>query len=533
MVRWLLALLALSSCVNHANEINVTAPSGEKLKLGASETLRINLLSEPPTLDWQLADDTTSSLVITNITEGLVGYDLASSGPTMKLAPALALKWESSEKARIWKFTLRNDVKWTDGVPFTAQHAIDGIKRLLDKATASPYAYFVFAIKNAKAFNEGKVPWSDVGVKQTGPLEITFELEKPMGFFPSLLAHASTYPVRLDVVQKYGPLWTQPENIVTLGAFKLRVWQHDNLLVLERNDAYYGDKPALKYIAAYMVQEQMTAINLFDSGRLDSVYRPPSIELKKLRNRPEYHEGGTLMMNYYGFNIKKKPMDNPLVRRAINEAIDRKEIAQMLGGGEIPLPCWLVPGVLGYTENVGIKFNPEKAREDLAKSGYAKGLPKIEIHFNTNEDHQRIAENVQAQLRRNLGLTDIEVKNEEWKVYLNDLKTNPPQIFRFGWMADYADPDNFMTVMASYSENNHVGYKNPKYDELIERAATLTDDKERTRLYIEAQKLMCEEDDVTIPLVVSRNHLLISRRVHGYPINVIERYEFKGVTLDR
>jgi len=507
-------------------------PNGEKLHLSPKETLRINLNTEPPTLDWHQADDTTSSLVITNIMDGLVGYDLAGSGSEMKLAPALATKWESSDHARIWKFTLRSDVKWSDGVPFTTQHAIDGVRRLLAKETASSYAYFLYNVKNAKAFNEGKVPWEKVGVKQTGDWELTFELEKPMGFFPSLFAHSSTYPARLDVINKYGALWTQPENIVTLGAYKLRVWRHDNMLVLERNENYYGTKALTKYIAAYMVQEQMTALNLFDSGRLDSVHKIPSIELRNRRNTKPYREAGTLLMGYYGFNLNKAPTNNLLVRRALVEAVDKSEIVKMLGGGESPLPCWITPGVLGYDENVGLKFDVAKAKEDLKAAGYAdlSKLPKLEIKFNTNEDLQRIAENVQAQLKRNLGV-NVEIKQEEWKVYLKSLKADAPVIFRFGWLADYPDPDNFMTILASYSDNNMVHYKNPKFDEIVEQAGSETDDTKRKSLYLQAQKMICETDTAVMPLFAGRNHLLVSDRIENYPINVMERYEYKGVRL--
>ncbi len=524
-----LLLIAFCSCTR-SNEITVTTPAGEKLHLKPSETLRINLNTEPPTLDWQQSDDTTSALIINNIMDGLVGYDLRQSLTTMKLAPALAESWQAADHARIWKFSLRQGVKWSDGVPFTAQHAIDGIKRLLDKQTASSYAYFLFNVKNGKLFNEGKVKFDQVGVKQTGPFEVTFELEKPMGYFPSLLAHSATFPARLDIIEKYGPLWTQPENIVTLGAFKLKVWQHDNMIVLERNEGYYGDKASIKYIASYMVQEQMTALNLFDSGRLDSVHKIPSIEIRNRQKTPYYREANTLLMGYYGFNIKKSPTDNLFVRKAINAAIDKKEISKMLGGGEIPLPCWIVPGVLGYDDKIGIPFDKARAREYLKQAGYSdpSKVPKLEIKFNTNEDVQRVAENIQAQLKRNLGL-NVEIKQMEWKVYLNELKVNPPVMFRFGWLADYPDPDNFMTILASYSENNHMGYKSKIFDDLVERAASEVDETKRAALYVRAQKLICETDVPILPIFVSKNHLLVSGRVENYPINVMERYEYKGV----
>lgn len=517
-------------CTKKGRDIEVDLPSGEKATLALSETLRIMISSEPPSLDWHRSSDTTSALITSNIMEGLTKYDL--NDKELGLVPGLALKWEPSEKARKWKITLRDGVLWSDGVPFTAQHVADGWKRLLAKETTSEYAYFLFGIKNAKSFNEGKKPWDEVGVKVTGPLEVTVELEKSMSYFPYLLTHHSTYPVRLDVVQKGGDRWTVPTNIVTLGPFNLKVWQHDRMLVLERNDKYYGAKPEIKNVAIYVIQEQATAINLFDSGKLDTVHDLPSVELRNLRTRKEFRETSRLSSYYYGFNVAKPPMDNPLVRKAIAMAIDRQQLVKMLAGGQLPLSGWIPSGMFGYESDRGLTFDPAKAKETLKKAGYENGakLPKIEIKFNTNEDHQRIAENIQAQLKQNLGI-DVELRNEEWKVYLNSLRMDPPHIYRLGWQADYPDPDNFMGLMLSYSNNNHTRWKNTKFDDIVTKAAGVIDRDERKKLYSEAQKIILEEDVAAVPLYSTVKHILVNQRVENYPLNVMEIFTFNGVRL--
>ncbi len=530
LVAALVVTMATVACTKRSNDIEVDLPGGEKITLKTGETLRINIVSEPPSLDWHKSADTTSSLVTGNVMEGLVNYNLADR--ELGLIPGLALKWEPSDQAKKWKFTLRDGIAWSDGQPFTAQHVLDGWKRLLTKETAAEYAYFLFPIKNAKAYNEGKVPWEQVGVKITAPNEISVELDKSMGYFPSLMTHHSTYPIRLDVVAKHGDKWTEPQNIVTLGAFNLKVWQHDKMLVMERNEKYFGDKAKVKYVAGYMIQEQSTAINLFDSNKLDSVHRLPSIELRKLKDRPEHRQENMLVLYYYGINTGRPPMDNLFVRKAVAAAIDRQQIVQMLAGGQVPLSNWIPPGVLAYEANIGSTFDPEKAKALLKQAGYAdvSKFPTLEIKFNTNENHQRIAENVQAQLKKNLGI-NVELKNEEWKVYLNTLKTDPPHLFRFGWLADYPDPDNFMTVMASFSDNNHTKWKSLKFDELIMKAAGALERETRKAFYAQAQKLMVEDDVPVIPLFSDINHLLVSPRVKNYPINIMEKYEYKGVEL--
>ena len=544
-------LLALTSCTRGPETLDVTLAGGKRVKLLVSETLRLALTSEPQTLDWILSADASASGIIDNTMEGLTQYDIAAvdpstSAPTStstglgatsapappQLKPALATKWESIDQARKWKFTLRQNVKWSDGQAFEAQQVLDGWERLLKKEIGAQYAYFLFGIKNAREFNQEKVTFDKVGAKITGPNEITVELEKPMAYFPMLLTHTSTYPIRLDLIKKFGVHWTDAENSVSLGPFLLKAWQHDKIIVLAKNPSYYGDEPHIKNIVLYMVQEKATEINLFDSGKLDAVHALPSVQIKTLKQRPEFKTHGLLTTYFYGMNLTKPPVDNPLVRKAIAHAIDKNEIVQMLGAGQKPLNSWVPEGMFGYEPDVGLKFDPIKAKRELSEAGYPDSakLPKIEIKFNTGEDHERIGENIQAQLKRNLGI-NVELKTEEWKVLLNTLQVDPPQIFRFGWQADYPDPDNFLSVMLSFSDNNHMRWKNLKYDELVQRAAGLIDQQERRKVYREAQKIMLEDDVAAIPLCSSVDSLLISPRVQNYPLNVLKKLIYTEVRL--
>lgn len=530
-ISWAFCLsTALSGCTHRSKDIDVELPSGERLRLPYTETLRTNLTTEPHSLDWELATGTDSTRVTCNLMEGLVEYDLQDK--ELGLKPALAEKWQASLGARKWTFTLRKGVLWSDGVPFTAQHVLDGWRRLLSREAASEYAHFLYAVKNAQAFHEGRMPWEQVGVKITAENEISVELEAPMSYFPTLLTHHSTYPIRLDIVAKYGNQWTEAGRMVSLGPFKLKVWQHDKALVIERNELYYGERPAVKYVMYYMIGEQATAISLYEAGKLDSVHDLPSIELRRLRGRKDYLEAPRLATYYYGININKAPMNNALVRQAIAHAIDRTEIVRMLDGGQQPLTSWIPPGMFGHEAERGLKFDPAKARELLKRAGYKdpSTFPKIEVKFNTSEDHTRIAENVQAQLKRNLGI-DIELKNEEWKVYLRTIKMDPPALFRFGWQADYPDPDNFFAQFSSAAENNRSRWQNHRYDELVLKAAGTVQKEKRRKLYSEAHKILTEQDVPMIPFFSSVSHLLVSTRVENYPLNAMDLPNYKGVKL--
>ncbi len=508
-----------------------TKKQSSEYGLKISETLRVSLDTEPPTLDWMKATDTTSSSIVYNIMEGMVAYNL--NDPELSLKPALGLSWSASKDARVWTFKIRKGVQWSDGVELTAQHFIDAWQRLLTPKTASEYAYFMYGIKNAKAFNEGKIKDpKKLGLKINGAGDLIVTLEQPMSFFPYLLSHTSTFPARLDIINKFGDNWTDPKNIVTLGAFKLKIWDHDKAMVLERSPNYYGTPTKTKYVLGYIINEKSTVLNLFDAGKIDAIKDLPAIDLPHLRKKPEYHSHGILGIYYLGYNVKRAPFDNLKVRKAISMAIDRQEITKMLNAGHVPIKGWIPVGMFGFEKKLGVDFNIKTANRLLDEAGFKdrSKFPTIFYGFNTNENHQRIAENVQAQLKRNLNIT-VEIKNEEWKVYLSTLKSKPPHIFRLGWLADFPDPDNFLNMLTSTSDNNHTGWVNPEFDRQIINAAQTVDKKERKRLYKKAQKIIVETDLPVLPVYSMVEHLLVSKRVKNYPMNPMSNFIWKDVEL--
>ncbi|MGE3973170.1 MAG: peptide ABC transporter substrate-binding protein [Bdellovibrionales bacterium] len=511
---------------------NCTKNKKQEYGLDMRETLRVNLETEPPSLDWSKSTDTVSSKVEDNIMEGLTTYNLTD--PDLGLLPALAESWAPAEKGKIWTFKIRKDVKWTDGVELTAQHFVDSWERLLNPATASEYASFLFGIKNAQAYFDKKVTdFAQVGVKAIDAHTLEVTLNQSMSFFPYLTTHHSTYPIRKDVIEKHGDAWTKPENMITLGAYKLKVWDHDKAIVLERNDSYYGEKAKIKNILCYMIVEESTAMNLYETSKLDVIDNMSSGDITKFKDAPEMVKKPLLVLQYYGFNTKKKPFDNHLIRKAFVHAVNREEMVAVLRGGQIPLSSWVPVGMFGHEPERGLKFDPEKAKQYLIQAGFGgdKKLPKITIVTNTGDDHRRLAENFQAQIKKNLGV-DIEIANEEWKVFLNRLKVDPPAIFRMGWSADYPDPDNFINLMTTFSAQNYTRWKSKDYDQLVEEGVGQLDKEKRRAIYSRAQKMLVEEDNPVIPLYTSVRHKLINKRVKNYPVNSLDKLIWKNVQLN-
>ena len=504
-----------------------------EFKFPLDQTLRVSIGAEPPTLDWNKAIDVTSSLIIDNIMEGLTEYDFSTGKPVV--IPALAKAWLVSKDQKHWTFILRKTVRWNDGELLTAEHFKDSWERLLNPKTASEYAYFLYDIKNAQAYNTGKIKnFSKVGVSVSSAGHLLVELEQGKSYFPFLLAHTSTYPIRKDKIQQFGKSWTHPSNIVTLGAYQLKKWKHDEYLLLKQNKAHwqssYGDSK-ISTVLIFIIAEGATVLNLFQQGRLDIANHLPSSQLAILRQKEEHKEHPILAIYYYGMNTHKKPFNDIRVRKAFNYAIDRKRIVHLLQAGHIPLKSWIPKGMLGHDPSLGFHFNPKKARKLLAAAGYPpKPFPKVILSYNTNEDHKRVAESIQAQLKKHLNIS-IELSSQEWKTYLQFLQTKMQQLYRAGWQADYPDPHNFMNLMSSDSSNNWTNWKNAKYDRLIKQASVLSDKQKKIILYKNAQQILVEKDAPVIPIYSIQSHWLIHKRVAKFPLNVMNKMYFKKVVL--
>lgn len=489
--------------------------------------IRFRLPGDPPSIDWTMANDNVSKEIIVNFMEGLVDQNAES-----KIQPAIAEKWEVTDSGKTYTFTLHKDIKWTDGKTLTASHFVDSWERLLNPRTASEYAYFLFDIAGAEDYQTGKSKdFAQVGVKALNDYTLQVKLRAPVAFWINIPSFWVTFPIRKDIVEKFGDKWTDPSHIVTLGAYRLTSYEHDSKIVMDRNPDYYR-KDVVNQMAPRLVyrvvKDDSTAISLFNNHDLDIIRDLPPIQIPTLSVRPEFVASPYLRGFYIGFNIKDPQVADVKLRTALAQAIDRSELKKILGALVTPAKTWNQPTLLGYDANNGIDFNPEQAKKAWAE---LKSKPaQLELWYDQKELNRLVAENLQAQWKRNLGL-QVNLQNQEWKVYLKTLHSNSPAMYRMGWGADYPDPDTFMALFTCNSGNNMGNFCNKEYDALVKKAGASADSAERAKLYGLAEKILLEKDVAIVPLFNQTNMHMVSSRIEGFKVNPMGDFVMRTLRL--
>ena len=477
------------------------------IAFAAPITVNLNLGTEPPTIDPALATDLVSVDVIEQLFLGITDYD----DRTMAVIPELATSWKVSKDGLVWTFRLRKDVKWSDGKPVTAHDVEYAVKRTCNPATASDYAYVLYIIKGAKEVNTGKIKdLNYIGVKAIDDYTIQFTLNHPAGYFAAIAGMWVARPVPRWAIEKYGDKWTEPENIVTNGPYLLTKWAHEDELILEKNPDYFdADNVQIEKVHCVMIVEESTAMAMYEDGKLDSVGVPLD-DTDKVKRNPvltkELIIRPILCTYYYGFNNTKPPFDNALVRKAFSAAIDRKSLVKnVLKGGQMPATTFTCPGIFGHIpleDGVGIGYDPKAARKYLADAGYpkGKGLPEITLMFNPSETNRKIAQAIQKMWKKVLRV-EVNLTNQEWKVYLKTLSKDAPQIFCLSKCSDYPDANNWLyEVFHSADSQNRVKWHNAEFDRIVEKAVREFNPAKRLELYKQAEQILCGEKAAIAPL---------------------------------
>ncbi|ENA1182351.1 oligopeptide ABC transporter substrate-binding protein OppA [Salmonella enterica] len=495
-------------------------PAG--VQLADKQTLVRNNGSEVQSLDPHKIEGVPESNVNRDLFEGLLISDVEGHP-----SPGVAEKWENKD-FKVWIFHLRKNAKWSDGTPVTAHDFVYSWQRLADPNTASPYAsYLQYGhIANIDDIIAGKKPATDLGVKALDDHTFEVTLSEPVPYFYKLLVHPSVSPVPKSAVEKFGDKWTQPANIVTNGAYKLKNWVVNERIVLERNPQYWdNDKTVINQVTYLPISSEVTDVNRYRSGEIDMTYNNMPIELfQKLKKEipNEVRVDPYLCTYYYETNNQKAPFNDVRVRTALKLALDRDIIVNKVKNqGDLPAYSYTPPYTDGakLVEPEWFKWSQEKRNEEakklLAEAGFTADKPlTFDLLYNTSDLHKKLAIAVASIWKKNLG-ANVKLENQEWKTFLDTRHQGTFDVARAGWCADYNEPTSFLNTMLSDSSNNTAHYKSPAFDKLIADTLKVTDDAQRSELYAKAEQQL-DKDSAIVPVYYYVNARLVKPWVGGY-----------------
>ncbi|MZI94134.1 oligopeptide ABC transporter substrate-binding protein OppA [Vibrio sp. CAIM 722] len=483
--------------------------------------------AEAATLDPMKAEGLAEMHIIRDLFEGLVIQD--ENG---HIIPGVASNWVVQDN-KVYTFTLRQDAKWSNGQPITADDFVYSLRRLADPKSASPNAWYLklAQIENAEAIVDGKKPVDSLGVKAIDPHTLQITLSKPVPYFIAMTAHTAMMPVPKSVIEKYGDRWARAGHIVSNGAYTLKKWVVNERIELTRNPNYWDDKDTVINKVVYIpFENQNSAMNRYLTGEVDITSDVPAAMAPKLKKEhaDAYTVTPLLCTYYYAFNTQHQPFDNPKVRQALSYAIHRDVITDGITQvGNIPAYTFAHKDVAGFKATqpkyaqMTQKERDEKAQALMKEAGFDKQHPlKGTLLYNTSATNKEIAVAITSMWNKTLG-TDITLENQEWKSYLSSRKQGNFDIMRASWCGDYNEASTFLSLYTAGNERNYAFYSNPTYDAVMNRAQVATDLGERNHNYDQAESMLSQDMPIA-PIYYYMQARLVRPTVGGFPMHNAE-----------
>jgi ABC-type oligopeptide transport system substrate-binding subunit len=472
-------------------------------------------VTEPLTLDPGMMGDDVSTFIAAQLFEGLVEID-----QDYNVLPAVAVRWEVADRGRRYVFRLREGLHWSDGTPLTAGDFEYAWKRNLTPASRSPMGHLLYVIENARAFGEGEIDDPDkVGVTAVSDLTLEVCLERPTAYLPHLLAHPVACPLRRQAVENHGQAWTEPDKLVSNGAYQLIDWKRGEKLVLAKNPLYHGRFPGnIERVECPVFSDFEPMLEAYAADALDSISMitsdPGTVERARAAHGRELVFTPHPSTYYLIFRTDRTPFNDVQVRRAFVHAVDREALDRDAWQGQYLLATggFVPPGMPGHSPGIGLTYDPERARDLLAQAGYPEGqdFPKVSwVHFGGSAGKPPEVTFLRKAWRKNLGL-NLEAQSLEWGAFMERLDRDPAHLTLMGWLADYPDPDALLRVLFHSTEGvNTPRWHNARFDALVEEAARVTDQTRRMELYQEADRILIAEETVIMPLGYAQGRILV------------------------
>ncbi len=522
-------LFVMAACTANENAGNETdgKDDGSKEEESTEKVLYLNNGQEPTSFDPPIGFDSVSWSALNNLMEGLTRL-----GKDHEPEAAIAEKWDISEDGKTYTFHIREDAKWSNGDPVTAGDFEFAWKRLLNPDTGSSAAFLGYFIEGGEAYNNGEGSADDVKVKAVDDKTFEVTLTSPQAYFLSVITNPAFFPINEKVAAENPKWFAEAESFVGNGPFNLTEWEHDSHFVMEKNDQYWdAENVKLDKVHWAIVDDTNTEYQMYQTGELDVSEVPAELSEQLLGEADVEDQAGDY---FYRFNVNMEPFQNVNIRKAFAMAVDQKQIVDFVTkNGEKPAYGFVSygftdPSGKDFREAAGdlVKTNIEEAKALLKKGmeeeGYDK-LPEVTLTYSTDDTHKKIAEALQQMFKDHLGV-EVKLANMEWNVFAEEQKALKFQLSRSSFLADYADPINFLENFQTGHSMNRTGWSNEKYDQLIKDAKNEADEAKRFELMYEAEKILFEEMPI-IPIHFYNQVYLYNDAVSGivrHPVGYLE-----------
>ena len=502
MSGWIRGVLTASLLVMVASFLAPAAPPAAAMPPMQSDAGEFRMIvGEPSSLDPNIATD-FSIYVTSQLFDTL--YRVEDDGSLKMLG---AESYEVSDDGLIWTFTLNPNAKWSDGQPVTADDWVYSWLRALSPEAASGVGTFLTAIKGAADYTAGTITdTTEVGLRAVDPLTFEVTMAQPSPQFAAVAGLPYLTPVPRHVVEELGDQWTEAPNLVSNGPYKLEAWDHDQQIVLARNEHYGSEAPTIeRAILTIATGDPCVAqVQAYEADEVDFATCVPSQDIARMRDQyPDEFSLQPLSATIFPlFDNRQEPWNDVRVRQAFSLAIDRQAIVDVLTEGtSAPAPVLVPEGIVGRDLSHALTGTIDDAKQLLADAGYpdGAGFPEFTITASSARGRKELAELIQQMWKDNLGVTGtVEVLEENaYRAWVTARKDEPFDIGINGWYTDYVDPNNwYKEVFVDDYRNMH--FTNEEFVALVEQAAFELDEAKRAELFTQADAIL-EREAPAIP----------------------------------
>jgi oligopeptide transport system substrate-binding protein len=474
--------------------------------------------AEPDTLDPAQAGSVMEANILGDLMVGLTTLDAAA-----RPIPGLATRWETSRDGLTWTFHLR-PAKWSDGSAIVAKDFVAAWRRLMDPRTGARQAQNLWIVKNGRAVSAGRMPVAALGIAAPDPRTVIVTLENPAPYLPELLALPCALPLPPAAIKN----GVRTTSIITDGPYLLKSWVPNERVTLVRNPRFY-DAATVKIdrVNYYPTSDTQAALRRMRAGELDMQTPLPTAQIPWIRqNMPgSLHLLPSLALGYIAINTRDPALTDIRVRRALNLVYDREAVTQkVLKLGERAAYAYVPPNVSGYAGGPQLDFKAKpyparlaEARRLMQDAGFGP-FNKLTLSYSTtgNPDSRRLAAVFQAMARQIY--VNLRIEASDYPILLRNLRRGQYQLGYTSWLADFDDAGNFLDLLRSASPGNYAGYKNPRFDAVLEAAEREPDAAKRAQKMKQAEAI-AQKDMPWLPIRFLVQSEAVAPRVGGYVPN--------------